>query len=119
MGERIRLMPFFVHKEVRPMAIDKADLDEWRALDDEVAQLKRRIKTIGDRQSQLETLFEAELTASERPSIIRHGFTLAWIRGRASVSWAKEFLRECGAEKVDALKDSAAETVKLSISVPK
>ena len=100
------------------MPLAKADLDEWREIDNEVAQLRRQIKTLSDRQGQLETLFEAELTASGRQSIIRHGFTLSWTRGRASVSWAKEFLRECGPEKVDALKDSAGETVKLSISVP-
>lgn len=100
------------------MAIDKADLDEWKKLDDEVVQLKKRVKTINDRQEQLEMKFEEELKSSERSSIIRHGFTLAWIRGRSSVAWAKEFLRECGPEKVDTLKNATTETLKLSITAP-
>ena len=98
----------------------KADLEEWRSLDDEAAPLKRRLKTIGDRQTQLEERFADELLKSKKQSIIRHGFTLAWTRGRASVAWAKEFIRECGADKANALKEQAAANpaVQLSITIP-
>lgn len=102
------------------MTLDKAKLEEWQKLSAEAAELGRRKKTLDDRIHQLETEFEAELRLSTKPSIIRHGFTLAWVAGRSSVSWATEYLRECGAEKAQALKDAAAKSAskKLSISAP-
>ena len=102
------------------MALDKSKLEEWQKLNSESAELGRRKKKLDDRIDQLEAAFEDELRSSAKPSIIRHGFTLAWTAGRASVSWATEYLRECGAEKVQALKDAAAKSAgkKLSISAP-
>ena len=102
------------------MALDKAKLEEWQRLCVEAAELGRRKKTLDDRVHQLEAEFEDELRLSAKPSIIRHGFTLAWTAGRASVSWATEFLRECGAEKAQALKDAAAKSAgrKLTVSAP-
>ena len=98
----------------------KDQLEEWRQLENEAAPLKRRLRTIDDRQTQLETLFATELMDSKRQSVIRHGFTLAWIRARATVAWAQEFLKECGPDKASALKDAAAASpaVKLSITTP-
>ena len=90
------------------MAIDKADLDEYTALDTEAAQLERRAKTLRDRQSQLVEKFEAELVESKHPSCIRHGFTFAWVNGSATVKWADEYLRELGVDKANALKAAAA-----------
>lgn len=102
------------------MALAKEKLEEWQRLNAEAAELGRKKKTLDDRIDQLEAEFEDELRLSAKPSIIRHGFTLAWTAGRASVSWATEFLRECGADKVQALKDAAAKSAgrKLSISAP-
>jgi hypothetical protein len=102
------------------MAIAKEKFDEWQKLNAEATELGRKKKTLDDRISQLEDEFEAELKDSKKTSIIRHGFTLAWIAGRASVSWAIEFLRECGPEKTQALKDAAAKAAskKLQISAP-
>lgn len=104
-------MLFLVHKEVRPMAIDKADLDEYTKLETEAADLERQAKTRRDRQSQLEKKFEAELVESKHPSCIRHGFTFAWVNGRATVPWEDEYLREMGTIKTDALKRAAAAKV--------
>ncbi len=102
------------------MAIAKEKLQEWRRLKAESAELGRQKKTLDDRLEQLETEFEAELVASKKNSIIRHGFTLAWTKGKASVSWALEFLKECGPAKTQALKDQAAKAAskKLQISAP-
>lgn len=102
------------------MAIAKEKLEEWQRLDAESTELGRQKKTLDDRIKQLESEFEAELVKSNKTSIIRHGFTLAWIAGRASVSWAAEFLRECGPEKTQDLKDAAAAKAskKLQISAP-
>lgn len=102
------------------MALKKEQLDEWRKLEERRKELSREAKTLGDAAKQLEEIFEAELAKSEKPSIKRHGYTLAWQDGRASVAWAAEYLKECGADKANALKQSAADTVekKLSISPP-
>lgn len=102
------------------MAIAKEKLQEWKRLSFESAELGRKKKTLDDKIGQLETEFEAELIGSKKNSIIRHGFTLAWTKGKASVSWATEFLRECGPQKTQALKDAAAKAAskKLQIAAP-
>lgn len=102
------------------MAIAKDKLQEWQRLKSESAELGRQKKTLDDRLSQLEIEFESELLATGKSSIKRHGFTLAWTPGRVTVQWAQEFLRECGPEKTQALKDAAAEKAvqKLSIAAP-
>lgn len=114
------LSPGVASGRQRTMAIAKEKLQEWQRLKAESAELGRQKKTIDDRLGQLETEFEAELTTSGKTSIKRHGFTLAWLPGRASVQWAAEFLRECGPEKTQALKDAAAEKAcqKLQIAAP-
>jgi hypothetical protein len=98
----------------------KEDLAEWQECQTKRKALEREAKTLRDRESQLEEKFEAELTKSEKQSIVRNGFTLAWIAGRATVQWAAEYLKECGAEKANALKQAAAESAekKLTISPP-
>jgi hypothetical protein len=102
------------------MAIAKEKFEEWQRLNAEATELGRKKKTLDDRIKQLEEEFEAELKDSGKNSIKRHGFTLSWVPGRASVSWATEFLRECGPEKTQALKDAAAKAAssKLQISAP-
>jgi hypothetical protein len=102
------------------MALAKEKFEQWQALKAEATELGRKKKTLDDRVEQLEAEFEAELKSTGKTSVIRHGFTLAWIAGRASVSWATEFLRECGPEKTQALKDAAAKAAskKLQISAP-
>jgi hypothetical protein len=88
--------------------ITKEQLAEYAALDSKAAILEREAKTYRDRQKQLEEKFEEDLKESKKPSVIRHGYTFAWVNGAASVKWAEEFLRECGVEKANALKASAA-----------
>lgn len=104
----------------KTMAIAKDKLLEWRRLKAESSELGRQKKTIDDRLGQLEKEFEAELQSTGKDSIKRHGFTLAWVPGRATVPWASEFLRECGPEKTQALKDAAAQEAikKLQIAAP-
>ena len=89
------------------MAVTKEQLQEYTRLEKTADDLERQAKTFRDRQKQLEKLFEDDLKASKKPSIIRHGFTFAWINGRANVAWAEEYLRECGPEKANALKEAA------------
>lgn len=102
------------------MAIKKEDLQEWQRCDSKRKEFEREAKTLKDRCDQLAATFETELKASGKQSIVRHGFTLAFVAGRATVAWADAFLRECGADKAAALKAEAAKSVsqKLSITVP-
>lgn len=90
-------------------AVTKENLDEYTDLETKASKLEREAKTFRDRQSQLEQLFEEDLKDSKKPSLIRHGFTFAWVNGGATVKWADEFLRECGPEKTNELKVAAAE----------
>jgi hypothetical protein len=98
----------------------KEELAEWQECQTKRKALEREAKTLRDREAQLEDKFEAELKKSEKQSIVRSGFTLAWVAGRATVQWAAEYLKECGAEKANALKQSAANDApkKLSITPP-
>lgn len=89
------------------MAVTKEQLLEYTQLDTRAADLERQAKTFRDRQKQLERVFEDDLKATKKPSVIRHGYTFAWINGRANVSWAEEYLRECGPERANALKEAA------------
>lgn len=102
------------------MAIKKEDLELWQDLESRRKTLDREAKTLKDKADQLAEKFQAELTKSGKQSIVRHGFTLAWVAGRATVQWGAEYLRECGADKAAALKQSAADAAeqKLSITVP-
>lgn len=102
------------------MAIKKEQLAEWQDLETRRKALTREAKTLGDRQAQLEEAFALELVNSGKSSIVRSGFTFAWVAGRASVQWAAEYLKELGAEKANALKQAAAAAAeyKLSITAP-
>lgn len=102
------------------MAIKKEDLEEYRDCNAKRLKLEREAKTLKARCDQLSEQFAFDLTASRKQSVIRHGFTLAWIAGRATVAWADAYLRECGPDKAAALKAEAAKSVtqKLSITVP-
>lgn len=102
------------------MAVKKEDLHEWRKLKAESAALTTQQRTLSERIKQLEESFHAELTKTAKQSIVRHGFTLCWLPGTASVAWAKEFLALAGPDKVQELKDAAAQSApkKLAISAP-
>jgi hypothetical protein len=101
------------------MAIKPADLQEWSDLEQRRRDAQRELSTLRDRQKQLEDMFEAELRKSGKQQIKRGGFTLALQAGRASVSWAKEFLRACGEEAAQKIKDEAAKTsVDVFVIVP-
>ena len=90
------------------MSVTKAEAQEYTELETKAAKLEREAKTYRDRQKQLEEKFEADLVASNKPSVIRHGYTFAWVNGSATVPWAKEFLKECGVDKTNELKATAA-----------
>lgn len=103
------------------MALKKEDLQEWQRLKSDWQSLATQQRTVSERLKQLEETFADELTKTGKQSIVRHGFTLCWLAGTASVSWAKEFLALAGPEKVQELKDAAAAEAKpkLAISPPK
>lgn len=88
--------------------ITKEQVAEYTELEAKAAPLEREAKTYRDRQKQLEEKFEADLKDSKKPSLIRHGYTLAWVNGSATVAWAAEFLKECGVDKANKLKADAA-----------
>lgn len=88
--------------------ITKEQVAEYTELEAKAAPLEREAKTYRDRQKQLEEKFEEDLKDSKKPSVIRHGYTFAWVNGSATVPWAAEFLKECGVEKTNALKAAAA-----------
>lgn len=92
------------------MSIKEADLKEWTELEARRSAMQRELTTIKDRQNQIEEQFEAELRRSGKTKITRSGFTLALQPGKASVSWAKEYLKAMGEEAVQKLKDEAAKT---------
>jgi hypothetical protein len=101
------------------MAIKEADLKEWSDLEARRSAMQRELTTIKDRQGQIEEQFEAELRKSGKEKITRSGFTLALKPGKASVKWAKEFLKAMGKEAVQKLKDAAAQkSVKVFVLVP-
>jgi hypothetical protein len=101
------------------MPIKEADLKEWSELEARRSAMQRELTTIKDRQGQIEEQLEAELRKSGKTKITRSGFTLALQPGKASVSWAKEYLRAMGDEAVQKLKDAAAATsTKVFVLVP-
>lgn len=87
-------------------------LEEWSALENQRRTLQSELGTVRQRQQQLEEQFEAELLASGKSQLKRHGFILAMVPGRATVSWSTEFLKACGQEAAQALKTAAAATAK-------
>ena len=94
--------------QTHQMSVTKAEAQEYSELETKAANLEREAKTYRDRQKQLEEKFEADLIASNKPSVIRHGYTFAWVNGSATVPWAQEYLRECGVDKANNLKAAAA-----------
>jgi hypothetical protein len=101
------------------MAIKEADLKEWSDLEARRSAMQRELTTLKDRQGQIEEQLEAELRKSGKSKITRSGFTLALKPGKASVKWAKEFLKAMGKEAVQKLKNAAAQTsVKVFVLVP-
>ena len=88
--------------------ITKEQVAEYAELEAKAAPLEREAKTYRDRQKQLEEKFEKDLKDSKKPSVIRHGYTFAWVNGSATVAWAAEFLKECGVDKANKLKADAA-----------
>jgi len=102
------------------MSALKDKLLEWQQIEAERKELSRRSAILSQRAKQLEADFEAELTKTGKQSIKRHGFTLSWVDGRATVKWAEEFLKACGPEEANRLKEEAAKSIekKLSISPP-
>lgn len=92
-------------------------LVEWQRCNSERLRLSREAESFKKRCEQLESDFEAELIKSEKPSIIRSGFTLCWVPSRSNVQWADEFLKECGPEKVAQLKNAAAAVEKKTLSI--
>lgn len=102
------------------MSALKDKLLEWQQIEAERKELSRQSQTLGQRAKQLEADFEAELKKTGKQSVKRHGFTLSWVDGRATVKWADEFLKACGPEEANRLKEEAAKSIekKLSISPP-
>ena len=102
------------------MSALKDKLLEWQQIETQRKELSRQSATLGQRAKQLEADFEAELKKTGKQSVKRHGFTLSWVDGRATVKWADEFLKACGADEANRLKDEAAKSAeqKLSISAP-
>jgi hypothetical protein len=101
------------------MAIKEADLKEWSDLEARRSAMQRELTTLKDRQGQIEEQLEAELRKSGKSKITRSGFTLALKPGKASVKWAKEFLKAMGKDAVQKLKDAAAQkSVKVFVLVP-
>ena len=94
--------------------ITKDQVAESAGLESQATALERKAKTFRDRQKQLEKKFEEDLRESKRPSVIRHGYTFAWVDGSATVAWSDEFLKECGVEKTNQLKAEAAKQAKAS-----
>ena len=88
--------------------ITKEQVAEYAELEAKAAPLEREAKTYRDKQKQLEEKFEEDLKDSKKPSVIRHGYTFAWVNGSATVAWAAEFLKECGVDKTNKLKADAA-----------
>ena len=88
--------------------ITKDQVAEYTDLDTKAVALEREAKTYRDRQKQLEEKFEEDLKESKKPSVIRHGYTFAWVNGSATVAWAAEYLKECGVAKANELKSEAA-----------
>lgn len=88
------------------------ELSEWSRLEAERRDLARQLATLRNRQNELESKFESALRKSGKTVLRRHGFTLAIVPGRANVSWSAEFVKACGAEAAQAIKDSAAKESK-------
>ena len=105
------------------MTIAKDKLTQWQELNDRRLRLQREAKTVNEAIGLLEEEFEKELTASEKPSVVRNGFTLAWevSKKKVSVEWKKEFIRELGADKAIAIQEGVAdeESKKFTILPPK
>lgn len=99
------------------MAIKRETLERWSELEARRSALQRESATVRDEMSQIEKQLEAELDKSGKSSVKRHGFTLAFVPGRASVSWAAEYLAACGAEAVQRLKDAAAANARRVLAI--
>ena len=99
------------------MKITADELKEWQRLDGERRELERKANTIKERCEQIRDKAAGVLKESGKQSIIRFGFTLAWQKGRAVVSWKDAFLSECGPEKASKLQDEAAKNAKQSLSI--
>lgn len=92
-------------------------LQEWNRCKSESSRLHREAKSYDATCDLLEKDFEEELKKSGKDSITRSGFKLFWGKGRASVSWAAEFLSIAGPERVAKLKEEAASNTKKSFCI--
>jgi len=50
--------------------------------------------------------------------LVRYGYRLSVIEGRASIAWKQAFIEECGPEKAAALVDAAVPSLVLQILPP-
>lgn len=98
--------------------VTATELDKYRALETEAAELSARAATLKREAKVIATKAEADLEATGKPSVKRGGYLLKWADGRASIAWKTEFVRVAGAEAADKLAKDAPKKRSLDIIPP-
>ncbi len=100
--------------------ITKEELAEWQDLNAKRLELEREARTLEKRCDQILEKAADVLRESGKQSIKRFGFALAWVAGKASVSWKDAFVSECGPDKAAELQKKAVNNAekKLLITPP-
>ena len=100
------------------MKITREELDEYARLDAEIKSLEKQARTLAVRRKQIESAALTQLLASGKTQCKRFGFSLALVKGRATVAWKDAFVRECGAERATELQAEALGSDKITITPP-
>lgn len=95
--------------------ITPARLDRLFEINAELAKTKKEMRSLETEAKQIFTDAEADLRETDRDQAKRGEYLLVWKVKRAAVAWAQEFIRECGADKANALKAATPETKSLDI----
>lgn len=99
--------------------ITKDNLDRWAECNAKAAELRRQASTLTREADAIETIAEADLTASGKDAITRAGYRLEMIDGKTSVSWKSELVARLGAEVADEITSAAPAKKSLQITPPK
>jgi hypothetical protein len=88
---------------------------EYLSLTRERRELEQRARALKTRTDPIHAALTETLSAAGKGSIVRYGYRLTFVRGKASVAWKEEFVRVAGADEADRLLKEATPSRTLDV----
>ncbi len=98
--------------------ISAEELAEFCRLDAERKDLDRQSRLLAKRQDQIRTHCRAVLDGLGKTDLVRYGYRLSIVEGRATVAWKDAFIEQLGPEAAAELVDAAVPSLVLQILPP-